>query len=195
VFNAVMTMTTALEPDAELAGRLADDLDGAFAALVEVHGGMAYRLALRTLNSPPDAEEVAQEALVRAYQALRDYPPERVRDLRLRGWLATVVLNAARNRARSMARRPSAPLSALPADPVERDAGPARAAEVADETRGWAERLAALPERQRVPIVLRHVEDWSYADIADALGRPVGTVKAQVSRGLAALRATLEVQP
>jgi RNA polymerase sigma factor (sigma-70 family) len=187
-----MTSITALEPDQELAARLAGDVDGAFPEVVEAYGGMVYRLALRTLNSRQDAEEVAQEALVRAYRALRDYEPERIRDLRLRGWLATVALNGARNRARSMARKPATPLDALGADPVEAEPGPARAAEIADETRGWAERLAALPERQRVPIVLRHVEGWSYAEIAGALDRPVGTVKAQVSRGLAALRATLE---
>ncbi len=48
--------------------------------------------------------------------------------------------------------------------------------------------LAELPERYRVPVVLRHIAELGYAEIADLLGCPVGTVKAQVSRGLAALR-------
>ena len=49
--------------------------------------------------------------------------------------------------------------------------------------------LAGLPERYRVPVVLRHVDDLSYAELAEVLGRPEGTLKAQVHRGLALLRA------
>ena len=48
---------------------------------------------------------------------------------------------------------------------------------------------ATLPDRYRIPVVLRHVDDLSYAELAEVLGRPEGTVKAQVSRGLAMLRA------
>lgn len=186
-----MTHTIAPTEDAELAGWLAADLDAAFVELVRQHGGLVYRLALRIVSSPPDAEEVAQEALAKAYRALQGYRAERVRDLRVRGWLATVALNAARNRARSMARRPAGPLDPL-IDPVETSPGPEQAAEAADAERIWAARLAALPERHRVPVALRFVEDWSYAEIAEALERPLGTVKAQVSRGLAALRENME---
>jgi len=48
-----------------------------------------------------------------------------------------------------------------------------------------------LPERYRVPVVLRHVDDLSYAELAEILGRPEGTLKAQVHRGLALLRAAV----
>jgi RNA polymerase sigma factor (sigma-70 family) len=54
-----------------------------------------------------------------------------------------------------------------------------------------AAQLDALPDRYRVPVVLRHVDDLSYAELAEVLGRPEGTLKSQVSRGLAMLRASL----
>ena len=54
-----------------------------------------------------------------------------------------------------------------------------------------AAHLAALPERYRVPVVLRHVDDLSYAELSAVLGRPEGTVKAQVHRGLAMLRTAM----
>ena len=59
-----------------------------------------YSIALRVLGNPHDAEEVAQDALVRAYRAIGGYHPERVRALRLRPWLATIVVNLCRNRTR-----------------------------------------------------------------------------------------------
>jgi len=67
--------------------------------------------------------------------------------------------------------------------------GPAETAERGDDRARLAGLLAALPERYRVPVVLRHVDDLTYAELAEALGRPEGTLKAQVHRGLAMLRA------
>jgi RNA polymerase sigma-70 factor (ECF subfamily) len=54
----------------------------------------------------------------------------------------------------------------------------------------WTRRLAALPDRYRVPIVLHCIEDLSYEETAETLERPVGTIKAQVHRGLTMLRET-----
>jgi RNA polymerase sigma factor (sigma-70 family) len=58
----------------------------------------------------------------------------------------------------------------------------------------WAARLLALPERYRAPLVLRHVDGLSYDEIAEALDRPAGTVKAQVHRGIAMLRIGLDME-
>ena len=86
--------------DTELTERLARDLDGSFEHLVEAHVDRCYSIALRVLGNPHDAEEVAQDALVRAYRALGGYDPQRIRELRLRAWLATIVVNLCRNRVR-----------------------------------------------------------------------------------------------
>lgn len=181
--------------DPTLADALARDLDAAFEPLVRAHADRCYAIALRVLGDPHDAEEVAQDALVRAYRALAGYDAARIRGLRLRPWLATIVVNLCRNRGRRT-RVPTTPLDGL----IELGAEPAapQGDGPADILERWhdAERLAALlaelPERYRVPVVLRHIDDLSYAELADVLGRPEGTLKAQVHRGLAMLRAAAE---
>ena len=60
--------------------------------------------------------------------------------------------------------------------------------------RQWTELLACLPRGQREAVVLRHVEGLPYAEVAEVLGRPVGTVKTHVHRGVRQLRATLEAR-
>ena len=180
--------------DTELAHRLARDLDGAFESLVHAHVDRCHAIALRMTGNPDDAEEIAQDALIRAYRALVGYDLERIRDLRIRPWLATIVLNLCRNRARSR-HAPTTPIDVLVEAGREPAAGPAAdpagaALRTADRER-LAARLAALPERYRAPVVLRHVDDLSYAEIAAVLGRPEGTLKAQVHRGLALLRAAM----
>lgn len=184
VFRGVMDEPTDPPADesTDLAARLAADLDGSFAALVAAHADRVFSIALRILGSRPDAEEAAQDALVRAYRAMAGYDAERIRGLRLRPWLATIVVNVCRNRTRvkrvrttELAFEPSAEPTV---DPVaNRDARDL-----------WASLLSGLPASQRTAIVLRHVDGLSYAEMAEALGRPEGTLKAQVHRGLAALR-------
>ena len=182
--------------DHQLTRRLATDLDGTFEALVRAHVDRCYAIALRILGDPHDAEEVAQDALVRAYRALASYEPQRILELRLRGWLATIVANLARNRLRRH-RPPTtslAPLVEVGLEPVADDTtDPETLAGRRVDRDELAGAILALPERYRLPIVLRHVDDLSYEDIATALDRPVGTVKAQVHRGLAILRHTLSL--
>jgi RNA polymerase sigma factor (sigma-70 family) len=174
------------EIDAELAAALAADLDGAFERLVLAHQDRLYTIALRLLGDPRDAEEVAQDALVRAYRAIASYDGDRVRALALRAWLGAIVVNLARNRYR---RRPR-PTAELPEDRRDEDQGglPHEVAARHDAERSWARLLASLPPLYRAPVVLRHVDGLSFAEIADVLGRPEGTVKAQVHRGLVRLR-------
>jgi RNA polymerase sigma factor (sigma-70 family) len=182
----------------ELLMALAADLDRAFEALVVAHGARVYSIALRMVGDPHEAEDIAQDAFVRAHRALAGWDPSRIRDLRLGAWLATVVLNLVRNRAR---RRTSSGLTASltfldelahPAAIAADTPHDRLARRVAAET--WAARLLALPTRYRAPIVLRHVDELGYAEIAEILGRPEGTIKAQVHRGLELLRAALEAE-
>ena len=178
--------------DTELTEALARDLDAAFETLVRAHVDRCFAIALRVLGNPHDAEEVAQDALVRAYRAMADYPADRIRELRLRPWLATIVVNLCRNRTRRHAppTTPLAPLVEVGAEPrAAADEEPANVADRAEDRERLASLLASLPDRYRIPIVLRHVDDLSYAELSEVLGRPEGTLKAQVSRGLAMLRA------
>ncbi len=186
-----------METDDAIIAGLTTDLDGTFEALVLAHQDRLYSIALRVLGDPADAEEAAQDAFVRAYRALEGYDTTRIRDLRLRPWLSTIVLNLCRSRrSRTTPARPAMSLDGpLPADSEPRmasDAGPAAIAERRTALRDWAALLLSLPPTQREAVVLRHVDGLSYPELAIALGRPEGTVKAQVHRGLEALRAAYD---
>jgi RNA polymerase sigma factor (sigma-70 family) len=173
-----------------LAARLADDLDGAFPDVVrEVSPGL-YSGALRMLGNARDAEEVTQDALVRAYRALQGYPKSRIRELRLRGWVWTIAANLCRNRLRSRARRPQRTLDGL--DPSDPGTGPEGAALSTEAQSELAALLLDLPWEVRTAIVLKHVVGLTYAEISEALDRPAGTIRSDVSRGLARLRSNLE---
>jgi len=185
--------------DDALAQQLAGDLDGAFEAVVLAHQDRLYTIALRMLGDPREAEEATQDALVRAYRALGTYDPGRRRQLRLRPWLASIVLNAARNRHRSRAARvPTIHLDGIVAtagEPAARESeAPVERQLRREEREAWAHRLLNCPRSQRAALVLRHVDGLSYEEIAQVLERPVGTVKAQVHRGLANLRAQLQAE-
>jgi len=171
--------------DADLAALLAADLDRSFEALVRAHQDRLYTIAHRIGGDRHDAEELVQDTFVRAYRAIAGYPAARTRELRLRGWLTTILLNAGRNRSR-VHRVPTVELAFDPgseptADPLGRR----------EERDTWARLLVELTPAQRTAVVLRHVDGLSYPEIAEAVGRPEGTVKAHVHRGLAALRAAI----
>ena len=108
----------ALDP---LNAALAQDLDGSFEGLVRAYQDRLYSFALRLTGRREDAEEVAQDAFVRAYRALKTYPAERVRALALKAWLYQITLNVARNRLRGK-RRVFVPIEAWEArdDPSSR---------------------------------------------------------------------------
>lgn len=187
-----------MDTDDRLAADLARDLDRAFDALVLAHQDRMYTIALRLLGDPRDAEEAAQDALIRAYRALATYEPARIRELRVRGWLTTIVLNLCRTRGVRRAARGAPPVS-LDGDAAPmlepsapRKEAPPEVAERRAERERWSARLAELPPVYRAAIVLRHVDGLSYPEAAEALGRPEGTVKAQVHRGIALLRTMLE---
>jgi RNA polymerase sigma factor (sigma-70 family) len=146
-----------MDDDALLA-RLADDLDGAFEALVRAHQDRLYTIALRMLGNPSDAEEVAQDAFLRAYRALTGYEPARIRALRLRGWLATIVIHRCRSRAvrRQLATTPlgdeltdtgGALVAASRAAQLPPSQSPLQLALRRESAEAWVARSAALPDR------------------------------------------------
>jgi RNA polymerase sigma-70 factor (ECF subfamily) len=188
----------AMDTDNQLIAALARDLDGSFEALVLAHQDRLYSIALRMLGDASDAEEAAQDALVRAYRALVGYSAERIFELRLRPWLATIVLNLCRSRIgrRTASGRPPLSLDAAAPGTMEPPAderrGPAATVDRRAAGRAWAHLLLTLPPAYRSAVVLRHVDGLSYPEVATALDRPEGTVKAQVHRGLAMLRTAFE---
>ena len=194
---ASAVLKRSMDTDVALAKRLAKDLDAAFPLLVEAHQDRLYTIALRLLGDRRDAEEVAQDALVRAFRAMRGYSRERVAALRLRPWLASIAVNLARNRRRRADdRQPPSQLEPMLEGgfdlAAEARSGPERHVDRRETQRELAAALLRLTPGVRTAIVLRHVDGLSVAETAGALGRREGTIKAQVHRGLRELRATLE---
>lgn len=169
---------------------LAVDLDRGFAELVRTHGGAVYSVLLRLSGASRDVEDLVQDTFLRAYTALRGYTPERRRALQPRAWLVAIGTNVWRNHVRTLTRRPAAEGGVDVHELLLADGrpGPEQRAEHMIERERLVAALAELPEHHRLPVVLRHIGELSYAEVAELLESPVGTVKAQVSRGLAALR-------
>ncbi len=189
-------LNRSMDTDAALASQLSRDLDGAFPALVAGHQDRLYTIALRLLGDRRDAEEVAQDALVRAFRAMAGYPRERTAALRLRPWLASIAVNLARNRRRRLDdRRPPnqlEPMLDAGFDPAaDARSRPETTSDRRETQRELAAALLRLTPAVRAAIVLRHVDGLSVAETAEALERPEGTVKAQVHRGLRELRVLL----
>ena len=167
--------------DAALVARVrSGDLD-AYAELVLRHAPIAKRTAV-LLGAGADADDVLQEALVKAYRSLDGFRP----DAPFRPWLLRIVANETRNHHRAAVRRRARESSAALLAPTLLDPGE----EVADRER--KERLLAaisgLPDRLRVVVTCRYLLEMDERETAAVLGLPGGTVKSRLSRGLARLR-------
>ena len=163
------------------------DLD-TYDQLVREHQGIAFRTAYVITGSAADAEEVVQDAFVKAYRArgrFRSGAP-------FRPWLLTIVANEARNHRRSSARRARLSLQLAEERPSGGAAPSPEVALLAREER--AELLAAvdrLGEEQRAAIACRYFLGLSEAETAAVLGCRPGTVKSRLSRALARLEEEL----
>jgi len=172
-----------------LASALADDLDTAFPDLVRSRQNQIFGGVMRIVRHHADAADITQETFIRAYRALAGYDNARIEALKLDGWLWTIAINLCRN----SARRKNPVPSQLP-DQASLEPGPESAAIASAEAATWDTRLARLTATQRSAVVLRHVVGLSYDEISQATGRPAGTVKADVHRGIARLRRILEAE-
>ena len=163
------------------------DLD-TYDQLVREHQGIAFRTAYVITGSAADAEEVVQDAFVKAYRArgrFRSGAP-------FRPWLLAIVANEARNRRRATGRRARLSLQLAEERPSGGAAPSPEVALLAHEER--AELLAAvdrLGEEQRAAIACRYFLGLSEAETAAVLGCRPGTVKSRLSRALARLEEEL----
>jgi RNA polymerase sigma-70 factor (ECF subfamily) len=162
-----------------LARRLADGDPEAPRDLVERHYAELYRYAFSVLRDERAAEDAVQDAFVRALAALGRYPEGRLRTMRLRPWMYRITLNVARNR---LKRRRE-----VPAEELFEFVG-VGSNENREAVMDVLAALGRLPERQRVAVTLRYLQDLPYAEISGATGWPEGTAKTLVRRGLARLR-------
>lgn len=173
--------------DRELAQAIAAGDSDAFRLLVERESGPVLRASARVLRDPDAAEDVAQECFVIAYRSIGSWRGEGS----LHGWLLRIAIN----RALRVATCKPRPL-ALEGDSGELPEIPGGSEPVAqllagERTLTVQEAVASLPEPYRETIVLRYFAELSIAEIAAATGRPIGTVKTHLGRGLLRLRPLL----
>jgi len=168
-------------PDAELVLRAQAGDTVAFRTLIERHRDRAYTLALRMLRSPADAEEVAQDAFVRAWVALPRFRGESS----FGTWLHRIVARRALDRAAALRRRRERETVVEEAEHLPAGAGCAAGAEHAFRLEAL---IAELTAAQREVVALFYYEGRSVEQVASLLAIPAGTVKTHLSRARSALR-------
>jgi RNA polymerase sigma-70 factor (ECF subfamily) len=156
----------------------------AFEQLVDPYRELTFRVAYLITRNPADAEDAAQEALVRAWRALGRFRP----GAPLRPWLLRIVANEARNRRRGAGRRERLARRAAAASPGEAAPSPEETAVAADERRRLLDALERLPDTARLVLECRYLLELSEEETAAALRVRRGTVKSRTARALERLR-------
>ena len=178
------------ESDADLVRRAQAGDAEAFGALVLAHQQFVYNLAWRALADPHEAEDVAQEAFVRAWLALPNFRAQ----AQFRTWLYRIVTNLCYNRLPRLRRELTAlGDTELIEQPDHSQTDPAAALESAERQAHLAAALDRLPEGYRLLLLLRFQQGLAYDEIALVTSLPLGTVKTGLHRARAKLKEALRV--
>lgn len=172
------------EDDDALLVRFAAGDQSAARLLAERHTGRVLAVATRMLNNPTEAEDVAQEAMLRAWKNAADWRPG---EAKFSTWLHKVAVNLCYDRLR---KRRTKPLEDAP-EPIDDRASAQDGLEANDKMTILKEAMMDLPERQRAAIQLSHYEEKSNPETAEILGVSVEAVESLLSRGRRALRTAL----
>lgn len=163
----------------------------AFEAFVAPHLRTLLRLARRTVREEAESEDLVQETCLKAFRAFHQFRP----GSNGKAWLVTILLNAARDRLRKAYHTPQL----LSFDDIAefvrlRHPGPLPEEVVTQTHLGRVVRLAIddLPPDFRVVVLLADVEGFSYKEISEMVGCPIGTVMSRLYRGRRLLQTTLQ---
>lgn len=172
-----------LDDDALLERMKADDSE-AYRILVERHVDRAYALALRTLRNPADAEDVAQEALVKAWTHRHSWQPGKAK---FSTWLYRVVFN----RCIDLKRMPSNACLDDVAEPEDDCPDSVDSIQRRQVYGRLEDALATMPEQQRAALTLAYFDEMGNSEIATVLGTTVQAVESLLKRGRQGLRERL----
>jgi RNA polymerase sigma-70 factor (ECF subfamily) len=177
--------------DLSLVRRVQRGDKGAFDALVLKYQHKVVKLVMRYVRNPAEAEDIAQDAFIKAYRAL----PQFRGDSAFYTWLYRIAINTAKNAVVSRDRSPidfdldlQNPDESYDVQSRLKDSETPEALTLTEEIRSTVNSaIDALPEDLRTAIVLRELEGLSYEEIADAMGCPVGTVRSRIFRAREAI--------
>ncbi|MEE9230069.1 MAG: RNA polymerase sigma factor, partial [Acidobacteriota bacterium] len=161
------------EPD--LVERVRQGDDRAFEALVNRYADQAFAVAFGFLQHVQDSEDLVQDAFVRALERIDSLSPGSP----FGAWFYRLVVNAALNRRRYLARRRT---EAITADRAARGGDPDRASERAELRRRLAQALQTLPPELETVVILHDLEGFTHPEIAQVLGIPEGTCRSHLHR-------------
>ncbi|MEK7747937.1 MAG: sigma-70 family RNA polymerase sigma factor [Nitrospirota bacterium] len=158
----------------------------AFSALVETYQRPIYFTVLRMLSDHEEAADIAQQTFINAFRSLADFRS----DASFKTWLYQIAINLCRNKIKERARQPDfedieeIEIAANQKTPFDK---------IDDENRGYRVRQAIqkLPEQQRMTLILRVYEEYSYEQIASQLGCAQETARANFHHGIRNLRKAL----
>jgi RNA polymerase sigma-70 factor (ECF subfamily) len=156
----------------------------AFAQLYEAYKNLVYRTAFLLLDDPEEAEDALQEIFLQLYRTLGRYDPARGA---FSTWLYRITVNHCLNRRRS--RRSQLHLGI---DQLEAIASPGNLDKQASDNQQLQQAMDRLSEKLRVVVVLRYFLELSYAEIAQALEIPLGTVQSRLNQAMQNLRSELQ---
>ncbi len=164
----------------------------AFTEIVRHFQRPVYRVAYALTRNASDADDLAQETFVRAYQAIGRFRAGEP----LYPWLSRITVNLAYSLFRRRKRRPETSIEPLVESGRQwaADDDPAERAAESEQHERLAGAFAELSHEHQAVLTLRVVEDLSYDDIAQALGVPAGTVMSRLSRARAELRTRLKAR-
>jgi len=171
----------AVSQDRDAIARCLEGDREAFGELLDRHQGTVFNIAYRMTGSRQDAEDLAQDAFVRAYSALGEFRGESS----FRTWICQIATRLCIDHLRS--RKETRELREDLAAPGEGSDWTGRMA----DGEIVAEAIRALPPHYRAVVVLRHLEHRSYQEIADTLDLPLATVKTHIRRARERLRERL----
>ncbi len=169
--------------DSELVERGRSGDDSALSELVKRHHGAAYRVALSLTKEDDTAQDVVQDAFLKAFRALSGFRG----DASFRTWLLTITANEARGALRRSNRLKETALD--DAGPVRaKELDPADTAVLSQESARAREMLERLPEKQRLTVGLRIDEGLSFREIGEVIGSSEGAARVNYFHGIRRLR-------